>query len=111
MGSSDPLSATFAALADPTRRAILARLSSGETTVKVRAEPFPMSLPAVSGTCGCWRARAWRPSGGPTGWRRSPSERPPTGSPSIGSSGRRASAAWRMTFATNLDRLSAEATR
>ncbi len=46
--SSDPLSATFAALADPTRRAILARLSTGEATVKALAEPFQMSLPAVS---------------------------------------------------------------
>ena len=46
--SSDPLSATFAALADPTRRAILARLSQGETSVTELAEPFEMSMPAVS---------------------------------------------------------------
>ena len=45
---NDPLSATFAALADPTRRAILARLSLGETTVNELAKPFAMSLPAVS---------------------------------------------------------------
>jgi DNA-binding transcriptional ArsR family regulator len=44
----DTLSATFAALADPTRRAILARLALGEATVKELAEPFKMSLPAVS---------------------------------------------------------------
>jgi DNA-binding transcriptional ArsR family regulator len=44
----DPLSATFAALADPTRRAILARLASGESTVKELAAPFDLSLPAVS---------------------------------------------------------------
>jgi DNA-binding transcriptional ArsR family regulator len=44
----DPLSATFAALADPTRRAILARLSLGETSVTELAEPFDMSLPAIS---------------------------------------------------------------
>ena len=44
----DHLSATFAALADPTRRAILARLASGETSVLEIAEPFDMSLPAVS---------------------------------------------------------------
>ncbi len=44
----DDLSATFAALADPTRRAILARLSTGEATVTALAEPFDMSLPAVS---------------------------------------------------------------
>lgn len=46
--STDRLSRTFAALADPTRRAILARLSSGAATVMQLAEPFPMSLPAVS---------------------------------------------------------------
>src|SRR5712691_6160835 len=44
----DHLSATFAALADPTRRAILARLISGEGSVTELAEPFAMSLPAVS---------------------------------------------------------------
>src|SRR6266852_4320096 len=46
--SPDRLSTTFAALADPTRRAILARLASGETSVLKLAEPFDMSLPAVS---------------------------------------------------------------
>ncbi len=45
---ADRLSATFAALSDPTRRAILARLASGETTVTELAEPFDMSLPAVT---------------------------------------------------------------
>jgi len=45
---SDRLSTTFAALADPTRRAILARLALGETSVLKLAEPFNMSLPAVS---------------------------------------------------------------
>lgn len=45
---SDPLSLTFAALADPTRRAILARLSEGDATVNDIAAPFAMSLPAVS---------------------------------------------------------------
>jgi DNA-binding transcriptional ArsR family regulator len=44
----DPLSATFAALADPTRRAILARLAKGEATVTELAAPFDMSLPAIS---------------------------------------------------------------
>lgn len=44
----DHLSATFAALADPTRRAILARLTSGEASVNELAEPFDMSLPAIS---------------------------------------------------------------
>ncbi|MCD1634845.1 metalloregulator ArsR/SmtB family transcription factor [Martelella mediterranea] len=45
---SDPLTQTLSALADPTRRAILARLSKGEATVNELAEPFAMSLPAVS---------------------------------------------------------------
>jgi DNA-binding transcriptional ArsR family regulator len=45
---TDRLSVTFAALADPTRRAILARLASGERSVMELAEPFTMSLPAVS---------------------------------------------------------------
>jgi len=43
----DQLSSTFAALADPTRRAILARLSLGETSVTELAKPFEMSMPAV----------------------------------------------------------------
>jgi DNA-binding transcriptional ArsR family regulator len=45
---SDSLSTTFAALADPTRRAILARLASGEVSVTQLAEPFEMSMPAIS---------------------------------------------------------------
>ena len=48
MTSSDRLNATFAALADPTRRAILARLASGEASVMELAKPFAMSQPAVS---------------------------------------------------------------
>lgn len=46
--SVDRLSSTFSALADPTRRAILARLASGETTVNELAAPFSMTLPAVT---------------------------------------------------------------
>jgi DNA-binding transcriptional ArsR family regulator len=46
--SGDPLSLTFAALADPTRRGILARLAEGEATVKELAAPFAVSLPAIS---------------------------------------------------------------
>lgn len=46
--TDDPLSSTFAALADPTRRAILARLAEGEATVGELAEPFAMSLQAIS---------------------------------------------------------------
>jgi DNA-binding transcriptional ArsR family regulator len=70
MMSTDPLSLTFAALADPTRRAILARLSQGESSVKELAEPFAMSLPAVSkhlkvleraGLITRGRAAQWRP--------------------------------------------------
>src|SRR5262249_21645156 len=67
----DPLSAKFAALADPTRRAILARLALGETSVSELAEPFDMSLPAVSkhlkvlenaGLIARGRAAQWRPA-------------------------------------------------
>src|SRR5205809_4611749 len=67
---TDPLSATFSALADPTRRAILARLALGETTVSALAEPFSMSLPAVSkhlkvleraGLIARGREAQWRP--------------------------------------------------
>ena len=48
MQEADPLSATFAALADPTRRAILARLAPGEASVKDLASPFDMTQPAIS---------------------------------------------------------------
>ncbi|HEU5219783.1 MAG TPA: metalloregulator ArsR/SmtB family transcription factor [Gemmatimonadales bacterium] len=48
MAASDRLDATFAALADPTRRAILARLASGEASVTELARPFAMSQPAIS---------------------------------------------------------------
>lgn len=66
----DQLSATFAALADPTRRAILARLALGETSVSELAEPFAMSMPAVSkhlkvleraGLIARGREAQWRP--------------------------------------------------
>ena len=46
--TNDPLSITFSALADPTRRAILARLANGEATVNELAEPFTISLQAIS---------------------------------------------------------------
>ena len=68
--SSDPISSTFAALADPTRRAILARLASGEASVTELAQPFEMSLPAVSkhlkvleraGLIARGRRKQWRP--------------------------------------------------
>ena len=66
----DPLSTTFAALADPTRRAILARLSMGETSVSELAKPFDISAPAISkhlkvleraGLISRGRAAQWRP--------------------------------------------------
>ena len=69
--ASDQLSVTFAALADPTRRAILARLAQGEATVNELAEPFDMSLPAVSkhlkvlesaGLISRGRSAQWRPA-------------------------------------------------
>ena len=68
--AKDRLSTTFAALADPTRRAILARLALGETSVTELAKPFEMSLPAVSkhlkvleraGLIARGRAAQWRP--------------------------------------------------
>lgn len=67
---TDALSATFAALADPTRRAILARLANGEASVTELARPFDMSLPAVSkhlkvlenaGLIARGREAQWRP--------------------------------------------------
>ncbi|HUC26156.1 MAG TPA: metalloregulator ArsR/SmtB family transcription factor [Streptosporangiaceae bacterium] len=48
MSAEDQLSVVFAALADPTRRAIIARLADGDATVTELAEPFPISLPAIS---------------------------------------------------------------
>jgi DNA-binding transcriptional ArsR family regulator len=68
--ATDHLSTTFAALADPTRRAILARLSQGEATVNELAEPFALSLPTVSkhlkvlqraGLVSQGRRAQWRP--------------------------------------------------
>jgi len=67
---ADPLSVTLSALADPTRRAILARLVEGEATVNEIAEPFDISLPAVSrhlkvleaaGLISRGREAQWRP--------------------------------------------------
>ncbi|MGH2528123.1 MAG: ArsR/SmtB family transcription factor [Actinomycetota bacterium] len=68
---TDRLDRTFAALADPTRRAILARLAAGKASVTELAEPFEMSLPAVSkhlkvleraGLIARGRERQWRPA-------------------------------------------------
>ena len=69
--ASDQLDRTFAALADPTRRAILSRLATGEASVTELAAPFDMSLPAVSkhlkvleraGLIARGRERQWRPA-------------------------------------------------
>ena len=69
--ATDRLDRTFSALADPTRRAILARLASGEASVTELGEPFDMSLPAVSkhlkvleraGLVARGRERQWRPA-------------------------------------------------
>ena len=69
-GMEDPISSTFSALADPTRRAILARLALGETSVTELAAPFAMSMPAVSrhlrvlekaGLIARGREAQWRP--------------------------------------------------
>jgi DNA-binding transcriptional ArsR family regulator len=68
---TDQLSLTFAALADPTRRSMLSRLAEGEATVNELAEPFPVSLPAISrhlkvleraGLIVRTREAQWRPS-------------------------------------------------
>ena len=68
--STDPLSTLFAALADPTRRAILARLAAGEASVTELAAPFAMSMPAISkhlkvleraGLIARGREAQWRP--------------------------------------------------
>jgi DNA-binding transcriptional ArsR family regulator len=56
MISPQRLDATFAALADPTRRAILARLASGERSVMELAKPFSISQPAISRHLRCWSA-------------------------------------------------------
>jgi len=71
LATADQLSRTFAALADPTRRAILARLADGEATVTEVAAPFDVSLPAISkhlkvleraGLIARGREAQWRPS-------------------------------------------------
>ena len=100
----DHLSTTFAALADPTRRAILARLAQGEATVSELAAPFDMSLPGISkhlkvlqraGLIEQGRQAQWRPC------RLAPDRcaRWPGGSSSTASTGRRASNGWATTSA------------
>ena len=103
--ATDHLSRTLSALADPTRRAILARLSAGEATVNELAEPFTMSLPAVSrhlkvleraGLITRTRSAQWRSS-------------------SLNAEPLREATAWmeryRMFWDTNLDRLDAHLKR
>src|SRR5213076_1240469 len=103
--SPDHLDTTFAALADPTRRAILTRLASGEASVTELAEPFAMSLPAISkhlkvleraGLIARGREAQWRPCRLEAG----PLSRPPTGWSTIAVSGTRASIAWRTICAS-----------
>ena len=92
----DQLSATFSALADPTRRAILARLASGDCSVTELAEPFDMSMPAVSKHLRVLERAAWlregaKPSGAPAGLTRALSSTSPTGPIGTARSGNRAS--------------------
>ena len=95
----DHLSTTFAALADPTRRAILARLASGAASVMELAEPFKMSMPAISkhlkvlenaGLIARGREAQWRPCR----IERVRSRTPSNGWNTIAASGSKASIAW-----------------
>ena len=103
---ADPLSTTFAALADPTRRAILARLARGEATVTELAAPFDLSLPgdleAPQGAAAgrARSSRGARPSGGRAGSSRRRCGTWRTGSASTGATGRRASIASTTTSAS-----------
>ena len=99
---ADPLSATFAALADPTRRTILARLSRGEMSVNDLAEPFKISGPAVTkhlkvleraGLITRGRVAQRRPCR----LRRTCSEASTNGLPGTGSFGKRGLIAWTIT--------------
>jgi|HubBroStandDraft_4_1064222.scaffolds.fasta_scaffold69627_2 DNA-binding transcriptional ArsR family regulator len=105
MTSSDRLDATFAALADPTRRAILARLASGEASVLELAEPFEMTQPSISKHLKSWsapvssRAAATR-SAAPAAWKPSRSPRPLNGSRSTAASEPATSSAWTL-FSTS----------
>jgi len=90
---TDVLSSTFAALADPTRRAILSRLADREATVNELAEPFDISLQAVSRHLKVLEhagliTRGARLSSDPAGWSLPLWTPPSTGSSTIGSSGR-----------------------
>ena len=99
----DHLSSTFAALADPTRRAILARLASGEAPVTELAKPFDMSMPAVSkapqgaGARGTDRPQHGKRSGDPAGSRQAGSRKSPTGWSTTAVSGSKASIVWTIT--------------
>lgn len=102
MTSADQLSTIFGALADPTRRAILTQLASGETSVTELAKPLKVSLPAVTKHLKVLQARASSPRSvgcsGDHAASRQPRSRPPRiGSTSIEYSGRRVSIAWRLT--------------
>ena len=100
--ATDNLSTTFAALADPTRRAVLTRLSRGETSVSELAKPFKMTLPAVTkhlkvlqlaGLITQGRQAQWRPLSA----RRNRCGRLPIGWNSTAAFGKRASTGWKTT--------------
>ena len=106
--TTDQLDRTFAALADPTRRAILARLAAGEASVTELAEPFEMSLPAVSKHLKVLEragliARGRSGSGGPPGSRPGRSKRSPSGPKGTAASGRRATTDWTSTWTSSRD--------
>src|SRR3990172_5632298 len=85
---ADELSLTFAALADPTRRGILARLAEGEATVNQLAEPFQLKLPTVSKHLKVLqRAGLQKRRGAPAASSRPRSVRSPTGSTATSGSG------------------------
>src|SRR6266404_1115351 len=88
----DTLSVTLSALADPTRRAILARLARGEATVNDIAKPFDISLPAVSRHLKVLEGASL--SGGPVGWSPGRSRPSTTGCRAIAASGPKASTRW-----------------
>ena len=107
--SPDRLSTTFSALADPTRRAILARLASGEASVTELAEPFAMSLPAISKHLKVLEragliSRSRKRNGGPVSSKPVPSRARRIGCSTTVTSGKRASIGWRHICASFRER-------
>ena len=95
--SPESLDLTFATLADPTRRAILARLASGEASVKELAEPFEMTQPAISKHLTVLERAGLISRGRDAPRRPARSGRAPTTSSGTGPCGRKGSAAWTST--------------